>query len=196
MGNNREVLLRKARGSKEITNFYFLFFTDRPWRSSRPHLSTAVSRPAAKIQVQAFRRLHPLPHTRSHRWMPTNRPSPSQFDPPQTKSYRSSEDQKMNVVMLPPHRPLYRWPSFQSSPLSNSTSNFEAFFAVNWGPTVSSLYQNLCFCVRKIIKNIINYLSTTLNCRWVAQNHPQTTKYAAFGYLRQGRQGDASFTSK
>jgi hypothetical protein len=25
MGNNREVLLRKARGSKEITNFYFLF---------------------------------------------------------------------------------------------------------------------------------------------------------------------------
>jgi hypothetical protein len=35
--------------------------------------------------------------------------------------------------------------------------------AVIWGPTVSSFDQNLCFCVRKIIKNIINYLSTPLN---------------------------------
>ena len=120
MEKNREVCSsgkhEEAKRSPHTTLSFFIFH----WpRSSRPHLSTAVSPPAAKIQP--FRRLHPLPHTRSHRWMPTNRPSPSQFDPPQTKSYRSSEDHNTNVVMMPPHRPLHRWPSFQSSPLSNST---------------------------------------------------------------------------
>jgi hypothetical protein len=69
----------------------------------------------------------------------------------------------------------------------------EAVVAI-WDPTVSSFPQNQCFCLEKIIKNVINYLSITLNCRQVAQNHPQTTKYAAFGYLRGERRGDASFT--
>jgi hypothetical protein len=52
------------------------------------------------------------------------------------------------------------------------------------------------FLCAKNNKNIINYLSTTLNCRRVGQNHPQPTMYAAFDYLRCERQGDASSTGE
>jgi hypothetical protein len=104
--------------SPPITTFYHNFFTDRPWRTSTPHLLTAVSRPAAKIQ--AFRCLPPPPHTRRNRPMTSHPLSPSRFASLQTESYRSITDHKTNVVM-PPHHILHRWPSFNSSPLSMNT---------------------------------------------------------------------------
>jgi hypothetical protein len=132
-----------------------------------PSLSAAVSRPAAK-KIQTFRRLCPLPHTRSHWPMPSDHRLPSWFAPQQTIFYTGTKPTfrcrlladvwSLCFIILPPSL---------SALISNSSKNEHR--TPCFGACEVNIFRNLCSCVCAE-KNINIKFINLIKVRYMSSN--------------------------